>query len=81
MSFRNNRVKISVASVHITIYEFQYANKQMQLLTPTDVTILRLKIDATTINGQHSTINGQHIPFDINYAIMNPIWNVRDTFS
>lgn len=41
----------------------------------------RPKISVATINGQHSTINGQHIPFDMNCAIMNPIWNARDTFS
>ena len=35
---RADFVKISVVSVHITTYEFQYTNKQMQLLTPTDVT-------------------------------------------
>ena len=35
---RADSVKISVVSVHITTYEFQYSNKQMQLLTPTDVT-------------------------------------------
>ena len=35
---RVDLVKISVVSVHITTYEFQYTNKQMQLLTPTDVT-------------------------------------------
>ncbi len=35
---RNDHVKIRVVSVHITICEFEYANKQMQLLTSTDVT-------------------------------------------
>ena len=35
---RVDLVKISVVSVHITTYEFQYTNKQMQLLSPTDVT-------------------------------------------
>lgn len=35
---RADYVKISVVAVHITTYEFQYSNKQMQLLTPTDVT-------------------------------------------
>ena len=35
---RADLVKISVVSVHITTYEFQYTNKQMQLLSPTDVT-------------------------------------------
>lgn len=35
---RMDGVKISVVSVHITTYEFQYVNKQMQLLSPTDVT-------------------------------------------
>ena len=35
---RGDNVKISVISVHITTCEFQYAHKQMQLLTPTDVT-------------------------------------------
>lgn len=38
MRLRSDHVKISVVSVHITTCEFQYANKQMQLLTPTDVT-------------------------------------------
>lgn len=38
MRLRGDDVKISVVSVHITTYEFQYAHKQMQLLTPTDVT-------------------------------------------
>ena len=38
MRLRGDNVKISVVSVHITTCEFQYANKQMQLLTPTDVT-------------------------------------------
>ena len=38
MRLRDDNVKISVVSVHITSCEFQYANKQMQLLTPTDVT-------------------------------------------
>ena len=35
---RGDNVKISVVSVHITTCEFQYAHKQMQILTPTDVT-------------------------------------------
>ena len=35
---RTDSVKISVVSVHITTYEFQYSNKQMQLMSPTDVT-------------------------------------------
>lgn len=35
---RADYVKISVVAVHITTYEFQYSNKQMQLMTPTDVT-------------------------------------------
>ena len=35
---RTDQVKISVVAVHITTYEFQYSNKQMQLLSPTDVT-------------------------------------------
>lgn len=35
---RNDHVKISVVSVHITTCEFVYENKQMQLLTATDVT-------------------------------------------
>ena len=35
---RDDNVKISVVSVHITTCEFQYFNKQMQVLTPTDVT-------------------------------------------
>ncbi|MDE5597039.1 MAG: DNA polymerase IV, partial [Lachnospiraceae bacterium] len=38
MRLRSDSVKISVVSVHITTCEFQYAHKQMQLLTPTDVT-------------------------------------------
>ncbi len=38
MRLRSDYVKIRVVSVHITICEFQYANKQMQLLTSTDVT-------------------------------------------
>lgn len=38
MRLRGDDVKISVVSVHITTFEFQYAHKQMQLLTPTDVT-------------------------------------------
>ena len=38
MRLRGDNVKISVVSVHITTFEFQYAHKQMQLLTPTDVT-------------------------------------------
>ena len=35
---RADFVKISVVSVHITTYEFQYSNKQMQLMNPTHVT-------------------------------------------
>ena len=35
---RADRVKISVVAVHITTYEFQHFNKQMQLSTATDVT-------------------------------------------
>ena len=35
---RADEVKISVVSVHITSFEFAYSNKQMQLLSPTDVT-------------------------------------------
>lgn len=35
---RTDDVKVSVVSVHITTYEFQYFNRQMQLLSPTDVT-------------------------------------------
>lgn len=35
---RADKVKISVVSVHITTYEFFYTNKQVQLLSPTDVT-------------------------------------------
>jgi len=35
---RSDGVKIRVVSVHITTYEFQHANRQMQLMTPTDVT-------------------------------------------
>ncbi len=38
MRLRNDNVKVSVISVHITTCEFQHTNKQMQLLTPTDVT-------------------------------------------
>ena len=38
MRLRSDHVKIRVVSVHITTCEFQYANKQMQLLTSTDVT-------------------------------------------
>ena len=38
MRLGNDRVKISVVSVHITDYEFRYNNKQMQLLAATDVT-------------------------------------------
>jgi DNA polymerase-4 len=36
---RTDDVKISVVAVHITTYEFEYSNKQMQLMTTTDVTI------------------------------------------
>lgn len=35
---RADHVKISVVAVHITTFEFQYSNKQMQLMSPTDVT-------------------------------------------
>ena len=35
---RADEVKVSVVSVHITTFEFAYSNKQMQLLSPTDVT-------------------------------------------
>ena len=35
---RADHVKISVVAVPITTFEFQYSNKQMQLLSPTDVT-------------------------------------------
>ena len=35
---RADHVKASVISVHFTTFEFAYATKQMQLLTPTDVT-------------------------------------------
>ena len=38
MRLRGDNVKISVVSVHITTCEFQHAHKQMQILTPTDVT-------------------------------------------
>jgi len=38
VKLRTDDVKISVVSVHITTYEFQYFNRQMQLLSPTDVT-------------------------------------------
>lgn len=38
MRLRMDHVKISVVAVHITTFEFQYVNRQMQLLTPTDVT-------------------------------------------
>lgn len=38
MRLRNDQVKISAVSVHITDYEFRYSTKQMQLLTATDVT-------------------------------------------
>lgn len=36
---REDDVKISVVAVHITTYEFEYFNKQMQLMTTTDVTV------------------------------------------
>lgn len=36
---REDDVKISVVAVHITTYEFEYFNKQMQLMTATDVTV------------------------------------------
>lgn len=35
---REDNVKISVVSVHITTFEFQYCNRQMQLMSATDVT-------------------------------------------
>lgn len=35
---RNDNVKISVVNVHITTCEFCHGNRQMQLLTATDVT-------------------------------------------
>lgn len=35
---RADHVKVSVLSVHITTFTFMYTNKQMQLLSPTDVT-------------------------------------------
>lgn len=35
---RNDNVKISVVSVHITTNEFKYYSKQMQIMSPTDVT-------------------------------------------
>lgn len=35
---RADNVKISVVSVHITTYEFLYSNKQIQLISATDVT-------------------------------------------
>ena len=35
---RADGVKVSEVSVHITTFEFEYAGKQMQLSTPTDVT-------------------------------------------
>lgn len=54
--------------------------REITVLTFTDKK-QRPKISVATINGQHSTINGQHIPFDMNRAIMNSIWNARDTFS
>ncbi len=38
MRLRSDNVKISVVSVHITTFKFQYVRKQMQLPTPTDVT-------------------------------------------
>lgn len=38
MRLRSDHVKISEVGVHITTCEFQYFDKQMQLLTPTDVT-------------------------------------------
>lgn len=38
MRLRSDHVKIRVVSVHITTCEFQYADKQMQLFTSTDVT-------------------------------------------
>lgn len=36
---RADDVKISVVAVHITTYEFEYLNKQRQLMSPTDVTM------------------------------------------
>ena len=38
MRLRSDHVKISEVGVHITTCEFQYFDKQMQLVTPTDVT-------------------------------------------
>lgn len=35
---RADNVKVSVVSVHLTTFEFAYFGKQMQLLSPTDVT-------------------------------------------
>lgn len=35
---REDNVKITVVSVHITTYQFEYAGKQMQLMSATDVT-------------------------------------------
>ena len=35
---RNDNVKIGVVSVHITTCEFRHENRQLQLLTATDVT-------------------------------------------
>ena len=38
MRLREDGVKISVVSVHLTTYQFEYEGKQMQLMSPTDVT-------------------------------------------
>lgn len=38
MRLREDNVKISVVSVHITTFEFQYCNRQMQLMSATNVT-------------------------------------------
>lgn len=38
MRLREDGVQIRVVSVHITTYEFQYSNRQMQLMSATDVT-------------------------------------------
>jgi len=38
MRLRDDGVQIGVVSVHITTYEFQYFNRQMQLMSATDVT-------------------------------------------
>lgn len=38
MRLREDNVKISVVSVHITTFEFQHCNRQMQLMSATNVT-------------------------------------------